>query len=163
MSVLIENRDPSQYRPCAGIALFNRRGEVFIGERIDVPGAWQLPQGGIDDGEDFEAALFREMHEEIGTRNARIIRALPDWLYYDLPPFLRQRLNNKYLGQRQKWVALEFLGEDSEINLAAHHHPEFGNWKWVPLENLTGYAVPFKRDIYQVLVTSFADIAAQQK
>lgn len=148
------------YRPGVGIVLFNRNGHVLIAERLDNPDSWQMPQGGIDAGEAPEIAVFREMEEEIGTRNAEIIGMMKDWIYYDLPPALSKKLwGGKYLGQRQKWIALKFLGQDSDINLETHTHPEFSRWKWVPLGTLPDYAVPFKRAVYERLIKEFAQFA----
>lgn len=150
-------KDDTLYRPGIGIVLFSRNGHVFVGERLDNPGMWQMPQGGIDDGEEPEIAVFREMEEEIGTRNARILQVIEDWIYYDIPPRTAQKLwNNRYRGQRQKWIALEFLGDDADIRLDAHSHPEFGQWKWVPLDGLLGYVVPFKRDVYVRVMQEFS-------
>lgn len=159
MSALIE-RDDNLYRPCVGITLFNREGLVFVGERLDGPGAWQMPQGGIDAGEEIDVAAFREMEEEIGTRSARLLGMIDEWIYYDIPPRTAQKLwNNRYRGQRQKWVALEFTGSDADIRLDAFSHPEFGQWKWVPLTTLLDYVVPFKRDVYSRVMHEFAPFA----
>jgi putative (di)nucleoside polyphosphate hydrolase len=148
------------YRPGVGILLFNKEGRVFVGERIDNPGAWQMPQGGIDEGEDIEIAVFREMQEEIGTRNAKIRGVMNEWLFYDIPLHTANKLwDAKYRGQKQKWVALEFLGTDDEINLRAYDHPEFGQWKWIELNALIDYIVPFKRDMYRRIIEEFSDIA----
>jgi putative (di)nucleoside polyphosphate hydrolase len=145
------------YRPGVGIVLFNRLGQVLIAERIDNPGAWQMPQGGIDEGEEPEVAVFREMEEEIGTRNARILGVYPEWLYYDLPERLSKKLwEGKWKGQRQKWIALEFLGEDSEIRLDAFSHPEFSRWQWVAFRDVLPYCVPFKRETYEKVINAFA-------
>lgn len=153
-------RDDNLYRPCVGITLFNRAGMVFVGERLDNPGAWQMPQGGIDEGENIDIAVFREMEEEIGTRDARILGMVDDWIYYDIPARTAQKLwNNRYRGQRQKWVALEFTGQDSDIRLDAFTHPEFGQWKWVPLTTLLDYVVPFKRDVYSRVMREFEPFA----
>lgn len=144
------------YRPGVGIVLINRQGSVFVAERLDNPGAWQMPQGGIDEGEAPEIAVFREMEEEIGTRNARIIATLDDWIYYDIPEKTAARLwQGKYKGQRQKWIALEFLGEDHDIDLEAFEHPEFSRWKWVPIIQLLDYVVPFKRAVYEHVMKEF--------
>jgi putative (di)nucleoside polyphosphate hydrolase len=149
------------YRPGVGIALFNKDGMVFLGERIDHPGAWQMPQGGIDEGEEPEIAVFREMEEEIGTRKAQILGVLGDWVYYDLPDHLAKKLwNGAYRGQRQKWIALAFLGDDSDIRLDAHSHPEFSRWQWVSLQDLVSHAVSYKRDVYARVVSEFAVYAA---
>lgn len=150
-------RNDAVYRPGVGIVLFNADGCVFVGERLDNPGAWQMPQGGIDDGEEPEVAVFREMEEEIGTRKAQIIDMIDEWIYYDIPERTAQRLwDNRYRGQRQKWIALSFTGTDSDIRLDAFEHPEFGQWKWVPLHQLLEYAVPFKRDVYLRVIEAFA-------
>lgn len=144
------------YRPGVGIALFSRDGRVLIAERLDNPGGWQMPQGGIDPGEEPEIAVFREMEEEIGTRNARITGVMRDWLYYDLPPHLSRKLwGGKWKGQKQKWIALEFLGQDSEIRLDLHSHPEFRQWKWVTPEEMLTLVVPFKRGVYEKVVEEF--------
>lgn len=156
------NHEDRPYRPGVGIVLFNRKGEVFIGERIDNPDKWQMPQGGIDEGEAPEIAVFREMEEEIGTRNAKIVGMMSDWLFYDIPLHTANKLwDAKYRGQKQKWIALEFLGDDSEINLEAHHHPEFSQWKWVPLSHLLDYIVSFKREMYATVIEEFKYIAIE--
>jgi putative (di)nucleoside polyphosphate hydrolase len=160
MTQALVERDDNLYRPCVGITLFNKEGLVFVGERLDNPGAWQMPQGGIDEGEDIDIAVFREMEEEIGTRNARILGMINEWIYYDIPARTAKRLwNNRYCGQRQKWVALEFTGSDSDIRLDAFTHPEFGSWKWVPIGALLDYAVPFKRDVYSRVMREFEPFA----
>lgn len=156
MTQPILQRDEALYRPCVGITLINPQGMVFVGERLDNRGAWQMPQGGIDDGEDITAAAFREMEEEIGTRNAQLLGMIDDWIYYDIPTRTAQKLwNNKYRGQRQKWVAMSFTGTDSDIRLDAFSHPEFAQWKWVPLAALLDHVVPFKRDVYSRVMTEF--------
>lgn len=151
------------YRPNVGAVLFDRRGLVLVARRADAPnaeapaGGWQLPQGGIDEGEDPRMAVLRELAEEIGTNRAEVIGEHPDWLTYDLPPELvGVALHGRFRGQRQRWFALRFLGEDSDIRLDADPHPEFDAWRWVGLSELPGLAVPFKRPIYEVLVGSFA-------
>jgi putative (di)nucleoside polyphosphate hydrolase len=152
------------YRLNVGAVLFNRDGKVFVGRRHDQdahsPHAWQLPQGGIDPGEDPRQAVLRELREEIGTDRAEIIGEHPDWLTYDLPPELLGRVwGGRYRGQRQRWFALRFLGQDSDIRLDAHPHPEFVAWRWADLADLPALAVPFKRDIYAVLARDFARYA----
>jgi putative (di)nucleoside polyphosphate hydrolase len=154
------------YRPNVGAVLFNRAGRVFVARRADLPnaegapGGWQLPQGGIDEGEDPRAAVLRELAEEIGTARAAIIGEHPDWLTYDLPPELvGVALGGRYRGQRQRWFALRFLGEDSDIRLDLDPHPEFDTWRWAELAELPALAVGFKRAIYQVLARSFARFA----
>ena len=155
------------YRPNVGAVLFSAAGTVLVARRADLPnaegaaGAWQLPQGGIDEDEDPRAAVLRELAEEIGTSRAKIIGEHPDWLTYDLPPaLLGVALGGRYRGQRQRWFALRFLGTDADIRLDADTHPEFDAWRWAPLAELPSLAVPFKRDIYAVLAASFARFAA---
>jgi len=148
------------YRPCVGVMLFNREGLVFVGKRIDqtVEG-WQMPQGGIDDGEAPLEAALREMKEEIGTNNAEFLRELNEWLEYDLPAHLLGiALHGRYRGQRQKWLAMRFRGEDSEINVATPE-PEFESWKWLAIEALPRLIVPFKRDTYAKVIAAFRDLA----
>ncbi len=154
------------YRPNVGAVLFNAAGRVLVARRADFPnaegedGGWQLPQGGIDAGEDPRVAIFRELAEEIGTANAAIIGEHPEWLQYDLPPeLIRNVLKGRYRGQRQRWFALRFLGRDSDIRLDADPHPEFDAWRWAGLEELPGLAVPFKRPIYEILARDFARFA----
>ncbi|WP_043342719.1 RNA pyrophosphohydrolase [Belnapia moabensis] len=154
------------YRDNVGAVLFNRAGLVLVARRADLPnaegapGGWQLPQGGMDAGEDPAVAVFREMEEEIGTCNAKIIAEHPDWLSYDLPPhLLGKALGGKYRGQRQKWFALRFLGEDPEIRLDLDPHPEFDAWRWVRLAELPSLAVSFKREIYDRIARDFARFA----
>lgn len=155
------------YRPNVGAALFNRQGLVFVARRADFPnaegpaGGWQLPQGGIDPDEDPRVAVLRELEEEIGTGRAEIIGEHPDWLTYDLPPhLLGVALHGRYRGQRQRWFALRFLGEDSDIRLDLDPHPEFDAWRWARLAELPAMAVGFKRPIYELLAASFARFAA---
>lgn len=155
-------RDDRLYRPGVGLAILNARGMVFVAERLDNPGSWQMPQGGIDEGEDLEFAAFREMEEEIGTRDARILGMMKDWIYYDIPERRAAQLwNGKYKGQRQKWIAMEFLGRDSDIDLDAHSHPEFSDWRWVPITHLLDYVVPFKRVVYERVMREFEHYALQ--
>lgn len=152
----MNNFEHLPYRPCVGIALFNDSGKVFVGERIDSPGAWQMPQGGMDAGEDIETAFFREMREEIGTGKATIIRVMDAPLRYDLPPHLQGKLwNGAFRGQEQTWVAARFCGSDADINLNAHTPPEFQRWQWVPLSEVINLIVPFKRDIYRQVIAAF--------
>jgi putative (di)nucleoside polyphosphate hydrolase len=154
------------YRPNVGAALFNRAGLVLVARRADManaegsPGGWQLPQGGVDEGEDLRVAVLRELAEEVGTSNALILGEHPEWLTYDLPAHLIGRaLGGRYRGQRQRWFALRFMGADSEIRLDADPHPEFDAWRWAPLAELPAMAVPFKRAIYEVLTRDFCRYA----
>ena len=146
--------------------MFNREGLVLVARRADLPnaegapGGWQMPQGGIDEDEDPRGAVLRELAEEIGTDRAEIIGEHPAWMTYDLPRELIGRaLGGRYRGQRQRWFALRFLGEDGDIRLDLDPHPEFDAWRWVALAELPGLAVPFKRVIYEVLAVSFARYA----
>jgi len=148
------------YRRGVGIVLVNARGKVFVAERLNMPGAWQMPQGGVDDGETPRRAALRELHEEIGTNKAEIVRATTNWLTYDLPPELvGVAWKGKYRGQKQKWYLMRFTGKDSDIDIASEH-PEFGRWKWVAFPRLPKLIVPFKRDLYLKVVAAFsADVA----
>lgn len=149
------------FRPCVGIALFNQAGQVFVGERIDNPGAWQMPQGGIDAGETPEQAFYREMQEEIGCDKAEIVRIMDRPLRYALPPRLIARLwDGRFGGQEQTWIAARFTGMDGDINIYAHNPPEFQSWQWVALSDVLDLIVPFKRDTYREVIASFRDIPA---
>lgn len=151
------------YRPCVGVALFNARGEVWIGNRIGFEGAWQLPQGGIDGDETPHEAAFRELLEEIGTNNAEILAETPDWLTYDLPDHLiGKAFGGKYRGQKQKWFAMRFLGEDEEFKINVPH-PEFDAWRWNDFLTLPDLIVPFKRPVYLELVEIFRNIPQAAK
>jgi putative (di)nucleoside polyphosphate hydrolase len=150
------------YRKGVGAVLINRDGLVFVARRIDTPGdAWQLPQGGVDGGEKAGWAVLRELAEEIGTVNAEIIAKSKRWYRYDLPEALVGRVwGGKYRGQKQRWFALRFTGTDADIDLAADGHPEFDDWRWVPIETLPALAVAFKRSLYEDLVEEFRHLAA---
>ena len=150
------NFDHLPYRPCVGISLFNRNGKVLVAKRLDNPNAWQMPQGGIDEGEDLETAAYREMQEEIGTDKAEILEVMPTPLLYDLPPELLGKLwGGKFRGQEQRWIALRFTGDDADINLNAHEPAEFSEWKWVDLPDIVDLIVPFKRETYGKIVAAF--------
>lgn len=155
------SNDPRPYRPCVGLMLINADGHVFVGNRIDVPGRhWQMPQGGIDQGETPEQAAWRELHEEVGTDKAEILAESKTWYPYDLPQALSRRIwKGKYRGQTQRWFALRFLGDDSDIDLTVHK-PEFAEWRWVPLPDLPKLVVPFKRPIYERVIEEFAEFGA---
>lgn len=150
-----------KFRPCVGITLFNKDGLVFAAQRIDTPGAWQMPQGGIDKGEEPIAAGIRELEEETGIRPDRVtfLGQTPDWLSYELPEHLLGNVwKGKYRGQKQLWYAYQFLGEDSEINIETEH-PEFSAWQWMELEKLPDLIVPFKRDVYLAVAQQFRKYA----
>lgn len=141
------------------MTLFNKDGKVFVGERLDYPGAWQMPQGGVDDGEDTHKAFFRELREEIGTDKAEILRIMNEKLRYDLPPRLLGKLwDGKYRGQEQTWVAARFTGTDADIKIDAHMPAEFGRWQWVKLDEVIDLIVPFKRDTYRTVIEAFQDL-----
>ena len=154
------------YRPCAGLALFNRDGRVFIGRRLDGPEhvdathSWQMPQGGIDPGEDTYRAALRELYEETNVRSVQKLGEIPEWLTYDIPRDIAGHAwEGKYRGQTQKWYALRFVGSDSEIDIAhpaGGHEPEFAEWRWEPIQNLPNLVVPFKKSTYERVVKEFS-------
>ncbi len=156
--------EPPYYRPCVGAVLFNPQGLVWVGKRISEPGntldyAWQMPQGGIDVGEDPRLAVFRELLEETGTDRAEIVRESVDWLRYDLPEqYTKSTRKGQFRGQTQKWFALRYNGTDSEFNLNFHEKPEFSEWRWTRLEAVPELIVPFKRDVYKSVVAEFEDL-----
>jgi putative (di)nucleoside polyphosphate hydrolase len=147
------------YRSGVGVMLVNGRGEVFVARRVDMDDeAWQMPQGGIDEGEKPRQTALRELAEEIGTNEVRIIAESEDWLSYDFPDELIGRAwGGRYRGQRQKWFLARFLGRDEDIDLDTEH-PEFSHWKWLPLAELPGVIVPFKRGLYEALVAQFGPL-----
>jgi putative (di)nucleoside polyphosphate hydrolase len=146
------------YRPCAGVMLLNRHGQVFVGQRLDsVVEAWQMPQGGIDPGEDALEAAWRELWEETGVARdlAELVDEAPEELFYDLPEDLAGRIwKGKWRGQRQRWFLFRFLGEDGDVNIETAE-PEFRAWRWAEPKDLPELIVPFKRDLYKELLTVF--------
>ena len=144
------------FRPCVGIMLTNDDNRVLVARRIDMPSeAWQMPQGGIDDGESIEEAAYRELREEIGTSDADLIAVSAEWRAYDLPDELKGRLwKGRYRGQTQKWVLMRFRGSDADIDLETEE-PEFLAWKWAEPEEVPDLIVPFKRDIYRDVIAEF--------
>jgi putative (di)nucleoside polyphosphate hydrolase len=146
------------YRPCAGVMLMNREGRVFVGQRLDSKlEAWQMPQGGIDPGEDPYEAAVRELWEETGVeaRHVELVAEAPEELYYDLPDELIGKVwKENWRGQRQRWYLFRFLGEDSDVNIATAH-PEFRAWRWLDPEELPEMIVPFKRELYTRLLAIF--------
>jgi putative (di)nucleoside polyphosphate hydrolase len=153
------------YRPCAGLMVLNRSGLAFIGRRIGGPEhidrthVWQLPQGGIDAGEEAWPAALRELREETNITSVDKLGEIGEWLKYDIPPAIAGRAwSGKYRGQTQKWFALRFTGDEKEIDIehpAGGHEPEFVEWRWEPLKNLPDLVVPFKRAVYERVVAEF--------
>ena len=146
------------YRPCAGVMLLNADGDVFVGQRLDsAADAWQMPQGGIDPGEDPQAAALRELAEETGiaAHLAEILAISPREHLYDLPPQLMGKLwKGKYRGQRQTWFLMRFLGSDADVNIETEHR-EFRSWRWVTPDLLETLIVPFKKELYRNVVADF--------
>jgi putative (di)nucleoside polyphosphate hydrolase len=148
------------YRPCVGVMLVNHDGKVFVGRRIDMKEGdlWQMPQGGVDPGEELSEAAFRELYEETGVvrEDALLVTDTREELLYDLPPELMGKLwGGKYRGQRQTWFLARFLGEDADIDLEAHDPPEFCEWRWVEPELLPELIVPFKKEVYRKVLEEF--------
>jgi putative (di)nucleoside polyphosphate hydrolase len=152
--------DRLPYRRGVGIMLLNQAGEVLVGQRLDMPSdAWQMPQGGIDEGETPTSAAWREMQEEIGTCAADLLAESRAWYRYDLPAELVPRLwQGRYRGQEQKWFAFRFTGADADIAIDGAH-AEFSRWRWTPMATLPGLIVPFKRILYTELVAEFGHLA----
>ena len=140
--------------------LINAAGLVFAGRRLGAYSeAWQMPQGGIDEGESPKQAVLRELEEETGTNKAEIIAESRDWLTYDLPDdLIGVAWGGQYRGQIQKWFALEFTGHDDDIDINAHDKPEFSEWRWLALDELPGLIVPFKRQLYDDILAEFKDL-----
>jgi putative (di)nucleoside polyphosphate hydrolase len=162
------------YRRCVGAMVLDARGHAFVGKRVPkenpehVPGTfdWQMPQGGIDDGEEPAKAVLRELYEETSMSSVRLLAEAPEWYSYDLPAELRGRAwSGRYRGQTQRWFLFRFTGDEREIDIVApgggHHQPEFAAWRWERPENLPGLIVPFKRGVYQSVVEVFRPLWAQ--
>jgi putative (di)nucleoside polyphosphate hydrolase len=159
------------YRPCVGMMVFNARGRAFVGRRsegpehIDEIHAWQMPQGGVDPDEDPYKAALRELYEETNIRSVEKLGEIKDWLTYDIPREIVGRAwHGRYRGQTQKWFALRFVGEESEIDIScpAGHEPEFVAWRWEELRNLPDLVVPFKRAVYERVVREFARFSERE-
>ena len=169
------DREKMPYRDCVGTAVFNDEGLVFIGrrkpdenseDRSETAAPWQMPQGGIDKGELPDETALRELFEETSIRSVELIGEAPDWIYYDLPDeALGIALKGKYRGQRQRWFAFRFVGDESEINVVAPGDgsmpAEFDQWRWEELEKLPDLIVPFKREAYRQIVAAFRDLPAR--
>ncbi|MEW6257014.1 MAG: RNA pyrophosphohydrolase [Pseudomonadota bacterium] len=158
------------YRPCVGICVFNSAGRVFMGKRaggpehVDMTHSWQLPQGGIDKGEEPLDAAYRELYEETSIRSVRLLGEVPEWLSYDLPGRIAgEAWRGKYRGQTQRWFAFSFTGADGEIDIlkpgGGKHRAEFVDWRWEQLERTPELVVPFKRQVYEEVVKSFRAFA----
>lgn len=146
------------YRPCVGVMLINRAKDVFVGQRLDTKyDAWQMPQGGVEKGEDPREAALRELWEETGVDPAlvRVLAETENWLPYELPFDLVPKLwKGRFRGQEQKWFLMQFHGRDEDINIETEH-PEFSQWRWLPPGDLARNIVPFKRDVYAAVLDAF--------
>jgi len=154
---------PLAYRPCVGVMMVNANGKAFVGRRIDNKEGdwWQMPQGGIDEGEDVEIAMIRELGEETGVRHEHItvLKRMEEAVRYDLPEDLIGKLwGGKYRGQEQVWYLVRFLGDDTDIDLEAHDPPEFCEFRWIEPDQLPEMIVPFKKRIYRQVVEAFRDL-----
>jgi putative (di)nucleoside polyphosphate hydrolase len=159
------------YRPCVGVMVLNRDGLVFIGQRMEGPEhvddthQWQMPQGGVDPGEDTYKAALRELNEETNISSVERLGEVAEWLSYDIPrDIVGLAWKGKYRGQTQKWYALRFTGADDEIDIASPggHKAEFSSWRWEPMKNLPGLIIPFKRPVYERVVKEFAALARRK-
>lgn len=169
-----QDRKDLPYRYCVGVMLLNRDGQVFIGRRhssdshdqVSDGYAWQMPQGGIDPGEDPYQAAVRELYEETSVRSVTLLAEAPDWYSYDLPSMVAGRAwRGRYRGQTQRWFAFRFEGDESEINISkpggGHHKPEFDEWRWEEMRRLPELIIPFKRDVYENVVSAFRFLVPQ--
>ena len=151
------------YRPCVGVMLVNAKGQAFVGRRIDTKEGdwWQMPQGGVDEGEDLRDAALRELHEETGVteENVTILKRIDEPIRYDLPEDLIGKLwNGQYRGQEQVWYLARFTGSDEDVDLNAHDPAEFCDWKWVEVDALPEMIIPFKKRVYRTVVEAFREL-----
>ena len=149
-----------KYRRCVGMLILNNNKEILVGKRLDHPsGFWQMPQGGIDEKENPKEAVWREMMEEVGTNKAKLIKVSNQWINYDIPSETLKTLpwGHIYKGQTQKWFAFQFTGEDNDINVGTEN-PEFSEWKWTKINSIINEIVPFKRNVYSIILKEFKDI-----
>jgi len=155
--------DAAHYRKCAGVVLVNEAGLIWVGERNDAAGAWQMPQGGIDPGEDPREAALRELEEETGTANVAFLAAAPHWLKYDLPDeLMRRSWQVKWRGQMQMWFAFRFCGAESEIDVLGVEKPEFERWQWVEPDVVPDLIVAFKRPVYAAVIDMFKPVLTRR-
>ncbi|MEZ5844604.1 MAG: RNA pyrophosphohydrolase [Hyphomicrobiaceae bacterium] len=164
------NAEPTAYRPCVGLMVINRDGGVWVGRRVGAPDDaegndtwWQMPQGGIDEGEDARQAAIRELREETGMETIEVIGETAGWVTYDLPEHLIGKAwGGKYRGQKQRWFAMRFLGQETEIRIdppPGGHSVEFDRWRWASVDELLGMVVPFKRGVYRQVLAELGGLA----
>ena len=159
--ILVRQYLEKGWRVGVGIVLFNKEKKIFMGERIDNKGAWQMPQGGVSFSFDDNLldAAKRELYEETGVKNIKFLKKSKNWYYYYLPKHLSKKLwKGKFIGQKQKWFAFKFLGEDEEVNIRSHHKPEFRNWEWVHPKKVSNKIVSFKKNIYFKVLDEFNEL-----
>lgn len=159
----------SDYRPNVGIMVLKGDGKVWVGHRANKKGTeyansdtfWQMPQGGIDEGEDAQAAALRELYEETGIKSVTLLDQTDDWIAYDFPPGIPAKISTKYRGQKQMWFVYRFEGDETEIQInppPEGHKAEFDQWKWVDMEEMENLVVDFKRDVYAKVIARFSHL-----